>query len=72
MGFGTTGRGMALNLLPLRSRFAAHDGDRVDFELSLLPHSAREDEVNAAILRPWGGNSFAAPGWDADGRPVES
>lgn len=69
MSFGTTGRAVLLNRLPLRQRFA--------IPYDLLPWARIDgDAPHPQRLSAWSSEldaepETAFPGWDADGRPVE-
>lgn len=73
MGFGTTTRARWANAMPLRQRFALPD--------DMQPHGARDGDMEvenyAAAMAHYAESidrhtDRAFPGWDADGRPVES
>lgn len=70
MTFGTSSNARLLNLLPLRKRF------RADVASCVALWGSGTDATNERILRSpqrWGVALRAdSPGWDADGREVET
>jgi hypothetical protein len=72
MSFGTTGRAMILNRIPLRQRFI------VNHPVSMADWGQDPSEmIPDYVLTGWAKQvdedpRLAPPGWDADGRPVET
>lgn len=70
MSFGTTGRAVLLNRMPLRQRFA--------LPKEVLPWGPIDgDAPHPKRLAAWSREldndpETACPGWDSDGRPVEA